>query len=112
MAGYIELYLDQGADFISTINLSDDTSNSSINVSGYSFSSQSRRSPYSRNVSANIVCTILNASNGFVQLAISAANTSNMKAGPHVFDLFSTDTYGRKEKVLEGIIEVSPRVTQ
>ena len=51
MAGYIELYLDQGADFENTITLSDDTSNSSINISGYSFSAQARRSPYSRNIS-------------------------------------------------------------
>ena len=112
MAGYIELYLDQGADFENTITLSDDTSNSSINISGYSFSAQARRSPYSRNVPANIICTTVNAANGTVLMSISAANTANMKAGHHVFDVTSTDNFGSKERVLEGIIEVSPRVSR
>lgn len=111
MAGFIEIYLDQGIDFENSITLTDETSNTGINLTGYSVSSQARRSPYSRNVSANIICTITDAANGVVLMSIDSANTANMRYGPHVFDVYTTDNFNKKSRVLEGIIEVSPRVT-
>lgn len=58
MAAYVELFVDQGTTFNNVINLTDDVTNISINISGYTVSSQMRRSYYSANATANIICAI------------------------------------------------------
>lgn len=112
MAAYVELFMDQGATFNNIINLTDDLTNTPINVSGYIITSQMRRSYYSANASANITCTILNAANGEVRLFMSPANTANLKPGRYLFDLKTTDTANVVSRTLEGIITVTPQITK
>ena len=112
MASYVELFIDQGTTFNNIINLTDDTNNTPINIYGYSVSSQIRRSYYSTNITANIVCTITNTSNGEITMSMTAANTSNIKPGRYVFDVKTTDTSNTVSRVLEGIITVNPSVTR
>jgi hypothetical protein len=112
MAAYVELYLDQGTTFNNIINLTDDVTNTPINVSGYTVTSQMRRSYYSANISANITCTLSNVANGEIIMSMTAANTSNIKAGRYLFDVKATDTYNNTSRILEGIITVSPQITK
>ena len=112
MAAYVELYMDQGADFNNIINLTDDLTNATVNLSGYSVRSQMRRSYYSANPTSNITCTISNSSNGEITMSVTAANTSNIKAGRYLFDLETEDGNGFVTRVLEGIITVTPQVTR
>jgi hypothetical protein len=111
MAAYVELYMDQGASFRNVINLTDDVTNDTINISGYLVRSQMRRSYYSMNASANITCTITNAANGEVTLTLPPSNTANIKAGRYLFDVQTVDTSNNVVRILEGIITVTPRVT-
>ena len=110
MAAYVELYMDQGATFNNVINITDDVTNTPVNVSGYTVTSQMRRSYYSVNATANIVCTITDASNGEVTMSLSAANTANIKAGRYLFDVKTVDTLDVVSRILEGIITVTPQV--
>lgn len=112
MAAYVELYMDQGASFKNIINITDDVTNANVNIAGYSVSSQMRRSYYSANASANIVCTISDAANGEITMTLSPANTSNIKAGRYLFDVETTDTTGFKTRIIEGIITVTPEVSR
>lgn len=112
MAAYVELFMDQGATFNNVINLSDDLTNANINISGYIVRSQMRRSYYSANATANIICTITNAENGEITMSLSANATANIKAGRYLFDLETVDRIGTTSRVLEGIISVSPQVTR
>lgn len=112
MAAYVELIIDQGATFNNIINLSDDLSNESLNILGYTVRSQMRRSYYSTNATANITCTITNSSNGEITMSMTAANTTNIKAGRYLFDLETVDTNGTVNRVLEGIITVTPQITR
>lgn len=112
MAAYVELYLDQGTTFNNIINLTDDVTNTPINVSGYVVSSQMRRSYYSANISANITCTLSNVANGEIIMSMTAANTSNIKAGRYLFDVKATDPYNNTSRILEGIITVTPSITK
>ena len=112
MAAYAELYLDQGTTFNNIINLTDDLTNAYINVSGYVVRSQMRRSYFSANVSANIVCTITDAANGEITMSLPAANTSALKAGRYLYDVEVVDTAGTTSRILEGIITVTPEVTR
>ena len=79
MAAYVELVLDQGTTFNNIINITDDVTNASVNISGYSFESQVRRSYYSQSISANIICTITNAANGEVDRLGSTAARLKLK---------------------------------
>jgi hypothetical protein len=112
MAAYAELIMDQGTTFRNVINLTDDLTNVPINIAGYSVSSQMRRSYYSANATASRVCQITNAANGEITMSLAAANTSNIKAGRYLFDLETTDTIGTVNRVLEGIITVTPQITR
>ena len=112
MAAYVELYIDQGTTFNNIINLTDDVTNTPINVSGYVVTSQMRRSYYSANISANITCTLSNVANGEITMSITAANTANIKPGRYLFDVKTLDTYNQTSRILEGIITVSPSITK
>lgn len=112
MASYVELFIDQGTTFNNIINLTDDTTNTPINIYGYSVSSQIRRSYYSANITANITCSLSSPSNGEITMSMTAANTSNIKPGRYVFDVKTTDTSNIVSRVLEGIITVNPSVTR
>ena len=112
MAAYVELILDQGTTFNNIINLSDDITNSNINISGYTVRSQMRRSYYSANATANITCTITNAVQGEITMNMSAGTTANIKAGRYLFDLETVDDFDTVSRVLEGIITVTPGITR
>lgn len=112
MTAYVELYLDQGATFKNIINITDDVTNAAVNIYGYTVTSQMRRSYYSSNVSANITCTITNASAGEITMSMTAANTSNIKAGRYLFDVKARDVDNVTTRILEGIITVTPEVTR
>lgn len=112
MAGYAELFIDQGSSFNNVINLTDDISNVNVNISGYTVVSQMRRSYYSANATANITCTITNAINGEITMSMEPGTTANIKAGRYLFDMQTTDRDGFVSRVLEGIITVTPRVSR
>lgn len=111
MTDYVELYIEQGADFTSTIVLEDDVTNIYQNVDGYVVTSSMRRSLLSPNTSGNLTCTITDAANGEITVAMDASNTSNLRPGTHLFDLrtYSGNKYTR---LLEGIIIVTPSITK
>ena len=110
MAAYVELYMDQGTTFNNVINITDDVTNAAVNISGYVITSQMRRSYYSANATANIVCSITNAANGEVTLSLAAANTANIRPGRYLFDVKSVNTSNVTNRILEGIITVTPQV--
>ena len=108
---YVELTLDQGTTFQTQISLTNDDQ-TPINVTGFSFASQIRKSYYSTNPVANLTVSIVDASTGNVTLSMTAANTANVRAGRYLYDLMMTDTGGVKTRVIEGIITVTPQVTR
>ena len=112
MAAYVELFVDQGANFNNVINLTDDVTNLNVNVQGYTVISQMRRSYYSANASANITCSITNALNGEITMTMNANTTANIKAGRYLFDMRVTDRTGVVNRILEGIITVTPRISR
>lgn len=112
MAAYVELFMDQGADFKTVVNLTDELTNTNLNLTGYQVRSQMRRSYYSANAAATINCAVSDASTGEITMTVTAANTANIKAGRYLFDLEATDPNGFISRVLEGIITVTPEITK
>lgn len=112
MAAYVELYVDQGSTFNNIITLSDDTTNTAMNIVGYTVNSQMRRSYFSSNASANIICTLSDPSNGEITMSLSAGTTANLKPGYYLFDVNTVTPIGDKSRVLEGSITVNAGVTR
>jgi uncharacterized protein YbcV (DUF1398 family) len=108
---YTELTINQGATFESDLDLVDDDG-SAINVANYVFSGQIRKSYYSLNPTANLTLNIVNAASGNVNIYLSAATTSNIKAGRYVYDVKMTDATNTVTRIVEGVITVTPQVTK
>ena len=113
MAEYVELYIDKGTNFSTTININNDDTNLPQNLTGFLVTSALRKSLLSINASANLNCTVSDPSNGEITLALSAANSSNLSAGRYFFDVKTVDTRAANavSRLIEGIIIVSPSIT-
>jgi len=59
-----------------------------------------------------ITSTVTGNANGEITLSMTAANTANLSPGRMVFDLLITSSASVKTRVIEGIIVISPGVTQ
>jgi hypothetical protein len=111
MGAYTDLTIDQGTDYETTLDLIGDDG-SPINVAGYTFKSQIRKSYYSSNATANLVISITNAANGNTKITLSAANSANIPAGRYVYDVRMKDAANSTTRVVEGILTVTPQVTK
>lgn len=112
-AGYQELFLEQGATFNTLISL-DDVYGQSYNLQNYSASSQMRKSYYSSNATA-VFSTTVNGVNGEILISLNANQTANIAPGRYVYDILiynPSNAANTTIRVLEGIINVTPRVTR
>lgn len=109
-AGYQELFIEQGADYNITITI-DDVDGLPFDLTGYTSKSQIRKSYYSANAAGQFTITIPTPTNGGIVLALPAANTANIAAGRYVYDILIKDSSNNTTRVLEGIVNVLPRVT-
>ena len=111
MAAYAELMVDRGTTFNATIVITNNATGESLNISGYSFASQIRKSYYSANATANITCSINSAANGNLALAMANSVTAGIAPGRYVYDIRMTDTANVVTRVVEGIITITPNAT-
>jgi hypothetical protein len=111
MAEYVELYIDQGADFSTTIDIDDDNTNLPVNVAGYVVTSQLKKSLLSQNSYANLSCIVNNIANEIL-IEMAAANTANLKPGRYFFDVKVKDSGNITSRLIEGTITVNPGITR
>jgi hypothetical protein len=104
------LLIEQNATFSTTVNVVD-SAGAAVNLYGYSASTQMRKSYYATSATI-ITSTITGNANGEITLSMTAANTANLTPGRSVFDLLITAPNGTKTRVIEGIVVISPGVTQ
>jgi hypothetical protein len=110
-AGYSELFLEQGANFNTSITL-DDVSGVAFNLVNYTATSQMRKSYYSSNAAATFtVSTGPAPSLGIITISLDSANTANIYPGRYVYDVYISQANNRT-RVLEGIVNVSPQATK
>ena len=109
-AGYQELFLEQGTDFSTSINL-DGVNGDPYNLTNFTAKSQMRKSYYSTSATAEFTITINSPASGIIIMSLPSANTSNVAAGRYVYDVVIKDSANTVTRVLEGIVNVLPRVT-
>jgi hypothetical protein len=110
MADFVELTLDQGATYNSTITVRDENGVAQ-NLVGYTARSQMRKSYYS-STKKDFTVTVSQPANGQITMAMSAANTANLTPGRYVYDVEIEDASGDVTRIFEGIVTVLPNVTR
>lgn len=109
MAIKANLIVDQGTDYSTTVNLTDDNDNI-VDLTGYTAAGQIRKTYTSSNaVNFGIV---LESSNGVVRMSLTDTQTAAMAAGRYVYDVFVTNAANTTSRIVEGIVTITPRSTR
>ena len=74
---------------------------------------QLRPSPTSSTKTADFTCTIVNASQGKLKMALSNSTTASISSGKYYYDLELVNTgNGTVNRLLQGVARVTPEVTR
>lgn len=111
MAAYVNLFVDQGTDFETTVSISDSRSDA-LDLTDIDLSGQVRRT-YTSDSAFDFVITKVSSADGEIKIELPNETTSQMKLGRYVYDVLATDVpSGNTFKVVEGILEIIPSVTR
>jgi hypothetical protein len=110
MSKTFNLFIDQGTDFNTVIVVGDETG-SARDLTGYFGRAQLKRS-YDAVANVAFEVDINNPEDGEIILTLSNAVTSNIKYGRYVYDVELVSNTNIVEKVIGGLVEVSPEVTR
>lgn len=110
MAEFVELLIEQGASFSSSITVKD-ADNNLLDLTNFTVKSQIRKSYYSSTV-IEFDITVDAPEFGIINMELNAQETSNIRAGRYVYDVNLYDNFGDAIRVFEGIVTVSPGVTR
>lgn len=111
MATISNLYVDTGSDYSSiiTINANDGTP---LDLTDYTVKSQMRKS-YASSVFYNFTAIVYDAEAGKIRLSLTAEQSEEIPAGRWLYDVEITNSNtDAKKRVVEGIVIVSPQITQ
>lgn len=108
MAIKTDLVMEQGATFTHVFYVIDGSNNPS-DLTAMDATSQMKR--WYSSLTAIDITAVVNASAGTVTLSKTDVQTANISAGRYVYDTMLTDQGGNKTRVAEGIITVTPGVT-
>lgn len=108
MAIKANIIIDQGADYSTAIELTDDQE-SVVDLTGYTANAHIRKTYTSSNATPFTVS--VNAAFGVLTLDLTANASANMVAGRYVYDVVITSNTAIKSRVVEGIVTITPRVT-
>lgn len=110
MAAVSNLYIDQGADFSTTISLTD-SNGDVLSLTGYTAIGQIRKTYGSSSIAATFG-TSLSAASGQITLTLADTVTAGMDSGRYVYDVLITDSSGDKTRILEGQATITPSVSR
>ena len=110
MAIIANIFIDQGADFSITVDVSDANGNQ-LNLTGYTAAAQMRKTYESSSVSETFTTSIA-AADGQVTLSLTDTVTTALSPGRYVYDLVVTDGSSISTRVVEGQAIVTPGVTR
>lgn len=111
MAAKANIVIDQGADFATTVTVTDNDGNV-VDLSGYTARGQIRKH-YTSSTSVDFSFTFSTPrSSGELALTLSNAQTANMEAGRYVYDVELISSANVVSRLVEGMATVTPEVTR
>ena len=109
MAVISNIFIDAGADYSTTVTVTDSTG-SALDLTGYTAAGMVRRT-YKSSTKIDFTTSIPDPSSGEIKIQLDSATTTAMKAGRYVYDIEITSSGGAVSRVVEGQLEVNPGVT-
>ena len=112
MATISNIYIDAGADYTTTVTVSD-SSGAALDLTGYTAAAQIRKTYESS--AATVAFTVAFVSprtTGQIEISLTGAQTGAIDSGRYVYDVLITSGASAKTRVVEGIATINPRVTQ
>jgi hypothetical protein len=106
------LVINSGSDFSQSFTLEGSDDNSPFNLTDYEVDAQMRKwsgSSTAINFSTNIIAP---STSGRISIGLTSGQTIDLKSGRYVYDILITDTYGIKNRVIEGMVLVREGVTR
>ena len=105
------LVINSGSDFSQSFTL-EATNNSPFNLTDYVVDAQMRKWSGSYNSTVFTTSLELPSTSGKILISLSSAETVNIKPGRYVYDVMITDSFGIKNRVIEGMVLVREGVTR
>ena len=105
------LVVNAGSDFSQTFNLEEISTNSTLNLDGYTAFAQMRKWSGSSNA-INFSTDIPTSSAGTIVISLTGQQTENIKPGRYVYDIVILDAYSVKNRIIEGMVIVREGVTR
>lgn len=110
MAVVANITIDQGSVFDSTIDV-EDVNGNPADITGYSARGQIRKT-YASSTAVDFSASVTNPSEGKLKISLTGTQTGAMKPGRYVYDVEVLSSSGAITRVVEGQVEVMPRVTR
>jgi hypothetical protein len=111
MATRANIYVDQGTDFSTFLNLS--TTSGVYDLTTQQFECDVRK-VYSSSASLFSPTFVVEpgGANGVVEMVISSEDTANLEPGKYQYDVIMINENSGKEKILEGLMFILPTITR
>lgn len=110
MSQLVNLVIDQGSDFVATLDIEDSIGNA-LDLTPYNVRGQVRKT-YTSLTATDIACTKTD-NQGEVKLALTNEQTSAFRDGRYVYDIEIVHAIlGTVIRVVEGQVTVTPRATR
>ena len=111
MATISNLFIDQDADFTTTVTIND-SAGSALDLTNYTALAMIRKT-YASSTSTTFTSTFASdRTTGQITISLTDTQTAALESGRYVYDLIITDASGTKTRVVEGIATVNPSVSR
>ena len=111
MATISNLFIDQDADFTTTVTVNDSTG-TALDLTNYTALAMIRKSYQSSTATTFTSAFVSPRTTGQITISLTDTQTAALEQGRYVYDLVITDASGSKTRVVEGIATVTPSVSR
>tara|TARA_Y100001937_G_scaffold127092_1_gene198208 strand:- start:1018 stop:1365 length:348 start_codon:yes stop_codon:yes gene_type:complete len=113
MSVYVSnLVINQGATFTQKFELENVTSNSALELSGFTVFSKMRKHATSLTTAATFTCSVADAAAGVIQVGLTSTTTAGISPGRYQYDVIVKDNAGEVTRVVEGSVLVRAACTR
>lgn len=111
MATISNLFIDQDADFTTTVTIND-SNGSALDLTSYTALAMIRKTYQSTSATTFTSTFASDRTTGQITISLTDTQTAALESGRYVYDLIITDSSGTKTRVVEGIATVNPSVSR
>ena len=111
MATISNLFIDQDADFTTTVTVND-SAGSALDLTNYTALGMIRKTYQSSTATTFTSAFVSPRTTGQITISLTDTQTAALESGRYVYDLVITDASGSKTRVVEGTATVNPSVSR